>query len=250
MNNLQVGAIVALFCVTIATTGCQQDQVPAKTANRTETGNSNRTKQGQVDARRDNQVTQAVANNGRNAGERAEKQASAVTPIAPAKLEPSEMPRLALSDAHASLCLAKVGDALPDAELVNLDGQTQQLSTLLGKKLTVVAFWTASDRYSLEELEDLSRMVAAPYSGYGVNVVGVNTADSSDVARELSEKRDVVFPIVLDDGGKLLAQVSSGRLPRTYLLDADGKILWLDLEYSRTTRRDLLSAIRSQLASQ
>jgi hypothetical protein len=42
--------------------------------------------------------------------------------------------------------------------------------------------------------------------------------------------------------------VASEKLPRTYLLDASGKILWFDIEYSRTTRQQLLSAIRFSLA--
>jgi hypothetical protein len=38
-------------------------------------------------------------------------------------------------------------------------------------------------------------------------------------------------------------------LPRTYLLDSSGKILWFDLEYSRSTRRELNQAIRYVLKS-
>ncbi len=33
-------------------------------------------------------------------------------------------------------------------------------------------------------------------------------------------------------------------MPRTYLVDSQGKILWFDMEYSRSTRRDLRDAIR------
>jgi hypothetical protein len=32
-------------------------------------------------------------------------------------------------------------------------------------------------------------------------------------------------------------------MPRTYLLDPTGKILWFDVEYSRSTRRDLSEAL-------
>ena len=49
---------------------------------------------------------------------------------------------------------------MPDAALTGLNGKSQQLSALMGKQLTVVTFWTAEDRYGLQELEDLSRLVA------------------------------------------------------------------------------------------
>jgi hypothetical protein len=116
--------------------------------------------------------------------------------------------------------------------------------------LTVVAFWTSGHRYSVEELADLSRLVAAPYSGHGVNVVAINEQDPADRARQVAAESQVVFPVLVDDGGKLLSQIATEKLPRTYLVDAEGKVLWFDLEYSRTTRRDLLSAIRSQLTVQ
>ena len=37
------------------------------------------------------------------------------------------------------------------------------------------------------------------------------------------------------------------RLPRVFLVDDRGKILWFDVEYSRTTRQELLQAIQVTL---
>jgi hypothetical protein len=37
--------------------------------------------------------------------------------------------------------------------------------------------------------------------------------------------------------------VATEHLPRTYLLDAEGRILWFDLEYSRATARELINAL-------
>ena len=81
-----------------------------------------------------------------------------------------------------------------------------------------------------------------------MNVIGINTQNPAAEVQKITSGLEIIFPVLLDDGGKLLGQMATDKLPRTYLLDATGKILWLDLEYSRTTRRDLLSAIRSQLA--
>ena len=50
--------------------------------------------------------------------------------------------------------------------------------------------------------------------------------------------------MLLDSEGEALAKVATRRLPRTYLLDKKGKILWFDMEYSASTRRDLRDAIR------
>ena len=47
----------------------------------------------------------------------------------------------------------------------------------------------------------------------------------------------------MDPQGKALAQVATRYLPRTYLVDSEGKIVWFDMEYSPSTRRHLLQAI-------
>jgi hypothetical protein len=53
--------------------------------------------------------------------------------------------------------------------------------------------------------------------------------------------------VLSDKDGAAHKQVATSKLPRSYLLDPSGKILWFDLEYSPTTRRDLAQAIRFTL---
>jgi hypothetical protein len=56
---------------------------------------------------------------------------------------------------------------------------------------------------------------------------------------------------LLDSKGELFARIAKDPklkwMPRTYLLDAGGRILWFDVEYSRPMRRDLVEAIRVTL---
>ena len=48
---------------------------------------------------------------------------------------------------------------------------------------------------------------------------------------------------LVDSDSKLFLQFATARVPRTYVLDKDGKILWFDIEYSQSTRRDLANAL-------
>ena len=50
---------------------------------------------------------------------------------------------------------------------------------------------------------------------------------------------------LLDANQKYFAQLACRKLPRTYLLDAQGKILRLDLEYLRATGYDLRNALHT-----
>jgi peroxiredoxin len=170
--------------------------------------------------------------------------------LAPDLLDSSraEVPTVVMSQQHQETCLVNVGDTMPDARLTDLNGKEQELSKLLGDRLTVVFFWTAADRSSLEELGDLAAKVASPLAAQGVKVVGICERDPADEARKACEQAGVSYPVLLDPGGTFFSQVATRRLPRTYLIDATGKILWFDIEYTAPTRHDLREALRALVA--
>ena len=183
------------------------------------------------------------------------KQAAHVAPIidAPTAWQidtPAAMPRVVMSEGHAATCLVKVGQTLPDVTLADLNGQSQQLSKLMGDRLTVVVLYSNSNVHAPTELNDLAVEVASPMAARGVRVVGINERDAASAAKETAERAGVSFPILVDAEGKYFGQLATEKLPRTYLLDSTGKVLWLDIEYSRITHHDLRQAIRFALGGQ
>jgi peroxiredoxin len=161
---------------------------------------------------------------------------------------PAAMPSVALTDEHAATCRVKVGDTLPDFSLPDLAGHEQSVHKLFGAKLSVIVFWNGKKPTELEELADLESKVSRRFSRKGVSVVAIYTQADSQLASQMVETAHAAFPVLLDEKGTALEQVATSHLPRTYLVDPAGKILWFDLEYSTTTRRDLLAAIRYALA--
>lgn len=158
------------------------------------------------------------------------------------------MPKITLSEAHAKTCRVQVGDTFPAFDLSDLAGQKQEFAKLLGKQLTVVVFWRAGSPVSLEEVADVERMILRRFGRQGLAVVGVNVGDERQLAAELAKQAGASYPQLSDQDRQAFDQVATAHLPRTYLLDAAGKIVWFDLEYSRTTRRDLAAAVRYRLA--
>lgn len=187
---------------------------------------------------------------------RTQPQAVEVSPAAggaaastPEKEEPRlEMPEIKLSDAHAATCLVKQGQPLPPLNLADLDGERRPWSELLGRRLTVVFFWSSDNPYSLPVLADMGPDVLEAFGPRGVNVVGINVRDATETAGRLAREARAGFPVLLDADGDYFAGVSSGPVPRLYLVDASGKVLWFDIEYSRDTRRLLHQAIEYSLA--
>ena len=132
----------------------------------------------------------------------------------------------------------------------------QSLASLYGKKLTVVCFWTAVDRRTALEAADtlrsLTNDVARPFARKGVQVIGIELAQTTWIWRLEEHSRSRVETAVSmsrrDGKGQFLGRVcKDDKLPRVFLLDAKGKILWFDVEYSRATREDLVQGIRVAL---
>ena len=146
----------------------------------------------------------------------------------------AEMPRVALSEQHRAMCRVGVGDTLPEMTLATPNGDEQKLAPLLGKEATVVVFYQSGEKlgWMTESLlADLGPDVAERFGKQGVSVIAIS------VGGEAKPSKD--FLSLTDADGKALAKVGEGKLPRVYLVDAKGKILWFDIEYSHSTRREL-----------
>lgn len=155
------------------------------------------------------------------------------------------VPKVVLTEEHAKMCKVKVGDPLPDFRLRTVDGAEQSLSQLAGKNLTVVCFLDGTNPYALEEFGDLEPQIAKPYASRGLNVVAIQEG-KVNIARAVKTAQ-VSFPVLVDRNGQAFRQIATAKLPRTYLIDASRQVIWFDLEYSRTTRRDLMQAIDASL---
>ena len=155
------------------------------------------------------------------------------------------VPKVTLTAAHAKISKVKVGDILPDFRMAGAQGNEQSLSELAGKNLTVVCFLDGRNPHAVDEFGDLEPHVARPYASRGLNVVAIQEGKTS-IARAAKTGK-ISFPVLVDRNGQAFKQVASGKLPRTYLIDGSRQVIWFDLEYSRTTRRDLAEAIEASL---
>ena len=89
-------------------------------------------------------------------------------------------------------------------------------------------------------LADLGPEVATPYADRGVRVVAVSLTAAAEPQQGITMLRANA-----DEATKTLGE---GRMPRVYILDSDGKVAWLDIEYSMSTRRELREALEELTA--
>lgn len=159
--------------------------------------------------------------------------------------EPTEsgLPEIVLSQAHAETALLGVGDAFPEISLPDLEGQLRSLAELRADRPAVVFFWSSDNLYARMELEQIERDVTELF-GEQVALVAVNVRDEANVAAQAAAEAEASFPQLLDPDHQLYGLVATARLPRTYVLDSVGTIRWYDIDWSRSTRRQLRQALR------
>ena len=157
------------------------------------------------------------------------------------------LPPVLLTDQHAKTCLVKVGDQFPELTLPNLAGGAQPLKELFGEKATLIVFWKASNPYAIEELAHLQRSIVEQFAPQGARVIAIDVQDAPSAVQGVVERLQLKCPVMLDADGKAYAQLATGMFPRTYVIDESGKIVWFDIEYSLSTRRELLRALLTTL---
>jgi len=176
--------------------------------------------------------------------------ATAARPRAAAKPVISGVPPVLLSVQEAGLCKLGVGDELPAIELPEQDGGQGKLADLAGEQATIVLFWTPDPWMSRTALADIQRDVADNADFQGVKIVGVIVGGKPDAVQADIEKASAKFTQLVDADGKTLAECGSPTLPRVYVLAADKKIAWFDIEYSETTRRELQATLTALAPTQ
>lgn len=167
-----------------------------------------------------------------------------------AQAQPTAIPKVTMAELDRAKCKLFVGDSIPLQELSDLAGQTRPMQTLLADHGTLLVFFNvAQDRYSqllaTNLLSDLDRDVVQKYGNQAVAVVAIHVGKPSPELEQVVKDAGVTFPILLDAEGRYFAQFTADTPPTLYLVDHAGKVLWLDIEYSRAARESLKQALEA-----
>jgi hypothetical protein len=158
--------------------------------------------------------------------------------------EPPYEPKLFFSASQLATCLLKQGDTVADCVLQTKTAELVNLKSKLHPSLNLLVFWNQQETTAKEQRERLEEDLEVPFRANRIHVIAVHVGDAGGpIPTEWTDSNETV-DMLLDPDGSCFAKLATEKLPRTYLLDEKGQILWFDIEYSRDSVRELLNAIR------
>jgi len=134
----------------------------------------------------------------------------------------------------------KVGDDIPQFELMSSSGQTVRSRDLLGKGPVVIYFYPHDDTPGCTAQACSFRDLYQVLKEAGAEVVGISSS-TVESHRKFAQKHRLPFILLSDEGGKVREQFgvprSLGVLPGrvTYVVDPAGKVVYI---YNSQTRAE------------
>ncbi len=117
---------------------------------------------------------------------------------------------------------ALVGEAAPPMALPDLAGREVSLASLRGKAVAL-NFWATWCPPCKEELPAFASAWRAS-RGRCVEIVGVTEESTTEDALAEVKRMDVPFPVVMDGEGAVARAYGVTGYPRTYVIDAEGRV--------------------------
>ena len=115
------------------------------------------------------------------------------------------------------------GDALPDVQVLELDGTAIGTSSLFDGRPLVVNLWYSTCQPCKREMP----AIETAFQKYSdrVRFIGVNTLDSVDTTASFARELGVTYELARDPDGNLTSAAGVANFPMTFFVSADGTVI-------------------------
>jgi peroxiredoxin len=119
------------------------------------------------------------------------------------------------------LKVQEIGQETSDFSLVDLAGSTRSLRReLAGRKAAVVVFWSCVCSHCVRYDEFLNGLQERHPDIVLLTVASRQQESAAELRRAVEERR-LVFPILMDPGGRVAKEWATEQTPRAFLISAD-----------------------------
>jgi cytochrome c biogenesis protein CcmG/thiol:disulfide interchange protein DsbE len=122
--------------------------------------------------------------------------------------------------ANSESSIATVGEAAPNFELQNLDGQSISLSGLRGKPV-LINFWASWCGPCVSEMPYIQE-INKEWSDKGLIVLAINLGDNASQAEQFLQDHNLSLPVLLDTNKVVAPKYGIRAIPTTFFIDKEG----------------------------
>ena len=148
-------------------------------------------------------------------------------------------------DDLAETTLINAGDIAPDFTVEMLDGSKVTLSALQGKP-TLLIFWATRCPPCRLELSKLQEHIIDRY-GDKINVLPISRGEERAKVEEYISKLGYTFAVGLDGDQSIYRKYATNYIPRCFVIDAKGKVLYSGVGYDEAIAKEVEQNIEKAL---
>ena len=148
-------------------------------------------------------------------------------------------------DDLAETTLINAGDMAPDFTVEMLDGSKVTLSALQGKP-TLLIFWATWCPPCRLELSKLQEHIIDRY-GDKINVLPISRGEERAKVEEYISKMGYTFAVGLDGDQSIYRKYATNYIPRCFVIDAKGKVLYSGVGYDEAIAKEVEQNIEKAL---
>jgi peroxiredoxin len=142
--------------------------------------------------------------------------------------------------------LVNVGDVAPDFTVTMLDGRVIKLSELRGN-VVMVCFWATWCPPCRQELAHLQEGVIDEFAGEKFVVLPISRGEERKVVETFITDNGYKFGVGLDSDRAIYDLYASNYIPRTFIVDKQGKVVYRNAGYDEVIAKEVNDAIRQAL---
>ena len=149
------------------------------------------------------------------------------------------------SEAYEIINHVEVGDAVPEFTVSDGAGSTFHSSDFIGKRSLLILFSTECPdcQKVLPIINDEVWPQIKDDPAY--QLVTISRDETAEVVNKFWSDKKFTLPTYLDPGRKVFDLFANSTVPRLYIINVEGKIDWMAIEYLEITAEALTAKIRA-----